>query len=123
MNLEPHLQFARSFIAQSRQLVLELWEHSNLEMTLKRDNSPVTMLDRRIETDFREAIDKRFPSHCVLGEEFGLSGSNQEFTWVIDPIDGTQSLVNGTPTFGTFLALLHENEPVLGVVDIPVLAR
>jgi myo-inositol-1(or 4)-monophosphatase len=68
-------------------------------------------------------VEKRFPKHSVLGEEFGLTGNELEFTWVIDPIDGTQSLVNGVPTFGTFLALLHEGEPVLGIIDIPVLDR
>lgn len=120
MNLNHHLEFAQSFVHKSRKLVLELWQ-DDLEMELKHDSSPVTKLDRAIELKFRDEAAHHFPSHAVLGEEFGLSGSNTEFIWVIDPIDGTQSLVNRVPTFGTFLALLHHGEPVLGIVDIPVL--
>ena len=124
MNLKPHLDFARTFIQHSRKQVLELWEaESNLEMELKQDKSPVTKLDRAIELEFREQAGKRFPGHGVFGEEFGYSGSDSEFVWVIDPIDGTQSLINRVPTFGTFLALLHNGEPVLGIIDIPVLDR
>ncbi len=120
MNLKTHLDFAQSFVHESRKLVLDLWQ-DDLEMELKHDSSPVTKLDRAIELKFRDEAARHFPSHAVLGEEFGLSGSNTEFIWVIDPIDGTQSLVNRVPTFGTFLALLHQGEPVLGIVDIPVL--
>jgi inositol-phosphate phosphatase/L-galactose 1-phosphate phosphatase/histidinol-phosphatase len=123
MDLKPHLEFARTFVLENRALIRELWEQADLDTELKEDKSPVTKLDRKIELDFRAAIERRFPAHSVLGEEFGLSGDKREFTWVIDPIDGTQSLVNGVPTFGTFLALLHENEPVLGIIDIPVLGR
>ena len=120
MNFKNHLDFAQSFLRESRRQVLELWQ-DDLEMELKQDSSPVTKLDRAIEIKFRELAARHFPAHAVLGEEFGLSGSDQEFVWVIDPIDGTQSLVNRVPTFGTFLALLHRGEPVLGIVDIPVL--
>lgn len=122
MNLKSHLDFAQSFVRESRKLVLELWQ-DDLGMELKQDSSPVTKLDRAIELRFREEAARHFPKHAVLGEEFGLSGGEQEFIWVIDPIDGTQSLVNRLPTFGTFLALLHRGEPVLGIVDIPVLGR
>jgi len=121
MDLQPYLQFAQSFTQRSRQLVLELWHRRNLEIELKEDRSPVTNLDRAIELEFRETLSAHFPDHGVLGEEFGLSGSQSEFMWVIDPIDGTQSLINEVPTFGMFLSLLFNSEAVLGVIDIPVL--
>lgn len=117
------LEFARSFVAESRNLVFDLWQGGDLEVELKEDRSPVTALDRQIELYFREKVGKLFPRHDVLGEEFGLTTNGSDFTWVIDPIDGTQSLVNRVPTFGTFLALLHEGVPVLGLIDIPVLNR
>lgn len=123
MNLQPHLDFARSFILESRQLVVELWERSRIEFELKEDKSPVTALDRAIELRFQERVVKQFPDHGVIGEEFGVLNDQAEFVWVIDPIDGTQSLVNQVPTFGTFLALLHNQEPVLGIIDIPILNR
>jgi fructose-1,6-bisphosphatase/inositol monophosphatase family enzyme len=123
MDLTTHLAFARDFVSGNRRFILELWEQANLDTELKEDRSPVTKIDRNIELDFRAAVEKRFPKHSVLGEEFGLTGHEREFTWVIDPIDGTQSLINGVPTFGTFLALLHEGKPVIGIIDVPVLNR
>lgn len=123
MNLRPHLEFAQNYLSKSRKLILSLWEDDKLKSELKADKSPVTELDRKIEVDFREVVSRQFPTYSLLGEEFGLSGSDSEFTWVIDPIDGTQSLINRVPTFGTFLALLHNGEPVLGAIDIPVLGR
>lgn len=123
MDYRPFLKFASAFITRSRALTLELWEADELDMELKKDSTPVTQLDREIEVLFREEVQSHYPSHGVLGEEYGLSGGEGEFVWVIDPIDGTQSLVNRVPTFGTFLALMHRGEAVLGMIDIPVLGR
>jgi fructose-1,6-bisphosphatase/inositol monophosphatase family enzyme len=117
--LASHLDFARQFVASSREF--KLYKDPDLKVELKGDTTPVTELDRQIELLFRDEVRSRFRRHSVFGEEFGLTGDDSEFTWVIDPIDGTQSLINGVPTFGTFLALLHCGEPVLGVIDVPVL--
>ncbi len=59
--------------------------------------------------------------HGVIGEEFGWSGGDSHFTWVIDPIDGTKSFVSGVPLYSTLLALLDDDEPVLGIVYEPPL--
>ena len=63
-------------------------------------------------------IEREFPGHGILGEEFGASRGS-EFTWVLDPIDGTKSFISGVPLFGTLIALLHGEQPVLGIIDIP----
>jgi fructose-1,6-bisphosphatase/inositol monophosphatase family enzyme len=123
IDLTSHLDFARGFVSSARELIFKLYNDPALKTELKGDNTPVTELDRQIEILFREQVGARFPHTSVLGEEFGLSGDDSEFIWVIDPIDGTQSLINGVPTFGTFLALLYRDEPVLGVIDVPVLQR
>lgn len=115
------LSFAVDFTSASRESVYRLWTESQQSVELKEDSSPVTKLDREIELRFRDVVTKRFPAHGVLGEEYGQLNPGAEFTWVIDPIDGTQSLVNGVPTFGTFLALMHGNDPVVGIIDIPIL--
>lgn len=123
MSYKEFLHFAQNFRAKNREMILKLWQDPDLETELKEDKTPVTKLDKQIEMEFRVEVKKAFPNHGVLGEEFGLDAGAGEFTWVIDPIDGTQSLVNRVPTFGTFIALLHSGDPVLGVIDIPVLDR
>jgi fructose-1,6-bisphosphatase/inositol monophosphatase family enzyme len=121
MAYDSYLEFVRQQADDIRATVLSLWDGADLEVTLKADKSPVTKVDRMIESLFRKRVEEQFPSHAVFGEEFGLTGPNSDFVWVIDPIDGTQSLVNRVPTFGTFLALVHRGEPVVGLIDIPVL--
>jgi myo-inositol-1(or 4)-monophosphatase len=88
----------------------------------KSDGTPVTIADRDIETHMRRMIRAAFPGHAVRGEEFAAEGSG-EFTWVLDPIDGTKSFVSGYPLFGSLIALQQGERAVLGVIEAPVLAE
>ncbi len=69
----------------------------------------------------RERIELAWPSHGLLGEEYGATRMDAEYVWSIDPIDGTRSFISGWPLWGTLLALLRHGKPVLGVLDMPVL--
>ncbi len=86
----------------------------------KSDRSPVTIADRAAEQAMRAVLAERFPDHGVLGEEFGLDRPEARLRWVLDPIDGTRAFVSGRTTFGTLIALLDGETPVLGVIDQPV---
>jgi inositol-phosphate phosphatase/L-galactose 1-phosphate phosphatase/histidinol-phosphatase len=92
-----------------------------LAVDTKADASPVTEADRQIEAVIRKRIHERYPSHGVLGEEHGRAAGTSRLTWVIDPIDGTKSFISGMPNFGTLIALLDGDAPVLGVIDHPAL--
>jgi inositol-phosphate phosphatase / L-galactose 1-phosphate phosphatase / histidinol-phosphatase len=93
-----------------------------LEVEHKSDGSPVTIADRAIESEMRRRIRAAFPAHAIRGEELGIEGSG-EFTWVLDPIDGTKSFVTGFPLFGSLIALLQDGRPVIGVLEAPVLGE
>ncbi|HEY8051836.1 MAG TPA: histidinol-phosphatase [Steroidobacteraceae bacterium] len=93
-----------------------------LAVERKGDGSPVTVADRGIEIEMRRMIRAAFPGHAIRGEEFAAEGEG-EFTWVLDPIDGTKSFVTGFPLFGSLIALLQEGRPVLGVIEAPALAE
>ena len=56
----------------------------------------------------------------MLGEEFGLDRPEARLRWVLDPIDGTRAFITGRPTFGTLIALLDGDRPILGIIDQPV---
>ena len=93
-----------------------------LDVERKSDGSPVTEVDRGIEAEWRRMIRGRFPAHAIRGEEFGDEGAG-EFTWTLDPIDGTKSYVTGFPLFGSLIALVHAGRPVLGVLEAPALGE
>lgn len=92
-----------------------------LDVISKGDETPVTIADREIEQTLRDMIETERPNDGILGEEFGAKESKNGLTWVIDPIDGTKSFTIARPTFGTLIGLCHEETPILGMIDQPIL--
>jgi inositol-phosphate phosphatase / L-galactose 1-phosphate phosphatase / histidinol-phosphatase len=86
----------------------------------KTDLTPVTVADRAAEAAMRRLIEREFPGHGILGEEFGRVREDAEFVWVLDPIDGTKSFISGVPLFGTLIALTRRRRPILGIIDQPI---
>ena len=84
---------------------------------------PVTSADKAFEKFIRKEIKKKFPTHQVIGEEFGYKKSKSEFSWVIDPIDGTRSFVIGNPTWSNLISLNYKGDPVLGLANFPILKK
>lgn len=87
---------------------------------LKDDASPVTIADRSAEQAMRAVLSQRHPDHGILGEEFGLDRPGARYRWVLDPVDGTRAFITGRPLFGTLVALMDRDVPVLGVIDQPI---
>jgi histidinol phosphatase-like enzyme (inositol monophosphatase family) len=87
---------------------------------LKADQSPVTVADRNAELAMREVLNQLCPECGILGEEFGLERPEASPRWVLDPIDGTRAFITGRPTFGTLVALLDGDAPIVGIIDQPV---
>jgi histidinol phosphatase-like enzyme (inositol monophosphatase family) len=84
---------------------------------------PVTTSDKAFEKFIRSKIKKKFPSHQIIGEEFGHTKSKSEFSWIIDPIDGTRSFVIGSPTWSNLISLNHLGSPIIGLVNFPILKK
>ena len=84
---------------------------------------PVTSADKAFEKYIRKEINKKFPSHQIIGEELGHKKSRSDFSWVIDPIDGTRSFVIGNPTWSNLISLNYKGNPVLGLANFPILKK
>ena len=104
--------------------------YSKLNRTFKVSNKlkgkgydPVTTSDKAFEKFIRSKIKKEFPNHQVIGEEFGHKKSKSDFTWVIDPIDGTRSFVIGNPTWSNLISLNYKGYPILGLANFPILKK
>ncbi len=92
--------------------------HGDVEA--KGDNSPVTLADKLAEKAIRTLIETHYPDHAILGEEGGHLKTISDYTWVIDPIDGTRAFIAGRKEWGTLIALCKNGIPVLGIIDQPV---
>ena len=110
------LPFFDELADTSRAIALNYFR-TNLAVDDKEDRTPVTQADKEIEEKLREMIHKKFPSHGIIGEEFGAENTNAEFVWVLDPIDGTKAFVCGIPLFGTIIGLTHNGVPKVGLVE------
>ena len=84
---------------------------------------PVTTSDKAFEKFIRLKIKNKFPNHQVIGEEFGHKKTSSDFTWVIDPIDGTRSFVIGNPTWSNLISLNFKGNPVVGLANFPILNK
>jgi len=100
-------------------LSAEAWS-GDLAVTYKPDGSSLTQADLFIEARWREQIKRQFPSHSILGEEYGSDTGSSAYTWVLDPIDGTRQFGTGLLNFASLISVCRDGMPVLGIVDLPI---
>ncbi len=128
-NLQKRLELAKVIAKSAGQLTLNYFQTDRFDVIKKGDGSPLTIADQEAETFLRGAIQDAFPEDSIVGEEFGeTQGQNSEqseFTWILDPIDGTKSFISGVPLYGTMVAVekaTDENsarQSVIGSVYFP----
>jgi myo-inositol-1(or 4)-monophosphatase len=80
---------------------------------------PVTEGDRAGERAIRHLIEKHYPTHGIIGEEYGTKTGTSGLTWILDPIDGTRAFVIGLPTWGTLIGLYEDGVPKIGIMHQP----
>lgn len=119
-SLDAFLGFARDAAEQAGRISLNYFQ-TKLDVELKSDASPVTRADREAEAHIRAMIAQYWPDHGIIGEEGGETAGSSDYTWVIDPIDGTKSFISGVPLYGCLIALTQYGEPVVGVAHFPAL--
>ena len=90
---------------------------------LRSGYDPVTTADKAFERFIRNEIKKKFPNHQIIGEEFGYKKTKSDYSWVIDPIDGTRSFVIGNPTWSNLISLNYKGKPVVGLANFPILKK
>ena len=118
MNLADALRFSNEAADNAGQVAIRHFRKP-LTVELKADESPVTAVDREIESLLRSRITKAYPDHGIYGEEEAPINLDSPYIWVVDPIDGTKSFITGHPLFGGLMALLQDGEPCLGQIDMP----
>ena len=117
--LEELISFS-NHLADESEIIIKKYFRQKMNVESKSDQSPVTIADKNVELKIRELIEEKYPSHGILGEEFDDKKKDSEFLWVIDPIDGTRSFIAGHKDFGTLIALVYNDIPIIGIINCPM---
>jgi myo-inositol-1(or 4)-monophosphatase len=121
MNLQSYLAFARQLAYRAGRITLSHY-NKGIQHELKADESPVTAADQATEEFIRGEIERSYPSHAIVGEEYGeKAGEGNPFRWIVDPIDGTKSFIKGVPFYSVLIALEIEGVSRVGAVCFPAL--
>jgi len=83
---------------------------------------PVTEADKGAETAIRAVIAEAFPDHAIIGEEWGTTGES-EYSWIIDPVDGTRAFISGAPVWGTLIGFAHRGTAIAGLMSQPFIGE
>jgi myo-inositol-1(or 4)-monophosphatase len=91
-----------------------------LTVKTKERNDFVSEVDRQAEDEIVQIIHAAYPDHAILGEEGGARQGRDEYTWVIDPLDGTTNFLHGFPVFSVSIAIKHRGKLEHGVIYDPL---
>jgi myo-inositol-1(or 4)-monophosphatase len=118
--MQPLLNIAMRAARRAGDLIVRsLSRLDSLKVDTKGRNDFVTDIDRSAEADIIATIRRSYPQHAFLAEESGRSGDN-EFVWIIDPLDGTTNFLHGFPTFAVSIAVEHRGRLEHAVVYDPL---
>jgi myo-inositol-1(or 4)-monophosphatase len=118
INLNQAKELAVKVAVKVGKLLLDNIDNiSEVKQKGKRDL--VTNLDIEAEKIIIDAIEKEYPLHSIIAEESGVTHKGSEYTWVVDPIDGTMNFIHGNSPFRVAIGLLHKEESVLSVLYGP----
>ncbi len=117
---EQLTQFALHLAEASAKVILPQFR-KNISVDIKAGEvwDPVTEADRSAERTIRDLIEKTYPEHGIIGEEYGNKTTSSPYSWVLDPIDGTRAFIIGMPTWTTLIGLYRDGKPLLGVMNQP----
>ena len=119
---EKELQEAINAGLKAKEKIMEFY-NKGFDVEIKEDNSPVTIADKTADKIIREHLHKAFPNHAFLTEEStdNLDRLNNDYVWIVDPVDGTKDFVAKDGQFTTNIALAYKHKLVVGVVIAPAL--
>lgn len=117
--MSHYLEAALEAVRQAGETIMKYYD-GGVAVDIKSDDSPVTVADREAEETIRQFLAGKFPEHRFIGEEFGAEDLKPgDYAWIIDPIDGTKNFIRGIDLWATLLALWHDGDVQVGVINIP----
>ena len=111
--MKEYLDFSKNIAIYAGNIMKQYY--NNFTFSYKEDNTVVTIVDKKINSYLIEQVKKKYKNHSVNGEEESFN-NNSEYIWVCDPLDGTGMYVDHIPVFVFSLALVHNGNPIVGVI-------
>lgn len=120
--MHPMLNIAVRAARNAGKVIIRSFEQlDKVEVESKGTNDFVTSVDKDAEQAIIETLRKSYPEHTIIGEEFGVStGTDDDYQWIIDPLDGTTNFVKGIPHFAVSIALKVKGKLDQAVVFDPI---
>lgn len=122
-SLKHRMEIAAAAAWEAGKVTLRYFQ-TDLSVELKRDQTPVTIADKESEEALFSILLSEHPGDGFLGEERGVWSGSSGYTWIVDPIDGTKSFIQGVPLYGVMVGLENQKgDPVVGAVCFPALGE
>lgn len=122
IDIDDMLFHAIKWAREAGKIQLDYFRSGHLEIATKLNESDImTIADKASEKVIIDGIHATYPNHSILSEESGAETLDSDYTWVIDPLDGTTNYSVGLPQFCVSIGLKYGNETILGVVYAPYL--
>ncbi|MCC4832069.1 inositol-1-monophosphatase [Shewanella sp. 1_MG-2023] len=120
--MHPMLTIATRAARAAGQTIMRAYtELDKVEVDSKGLNDFVTSVDKEAEATITYQIRKSYPDHTIVGEEDGENrGSNKDYVWIVDPLDGTNNFVRGIPHFAVSIAVQYKGKIEVAVIYDPV---
>lgn len=119
--MHPFLNIAIQAARDSSRSILHFFDRlDQVKVSEKGKNDLVTQVDQLAEQEIIQHIRKAYPNHNILGEESGRLENSGDYTWIIDPLDGTANFVNGLPHFAISIAVAKGNQLEIGCIYDPI---
>ena len=124
MSMSLEFSKIQPYIREAGQVALNFFQ-TGLTREYKADDSPVTKADQAVERFLTAKIEHLYSEfdYEIIGEEFGGNNQGKEYSWAIDPIDGTRVFLDGLPTWCISVGLLRNSKPYRGAVYLPVIGE
>lgn len=117
MDETKFLEVAKKAAVKSGKLIQSYLGRKHTEKVKRNSSDFATEADLEAEQLIIDVITKHFPEHNIIGEEGGQNNKGSDYTWVIDPLDGTTAFSTGMPIYSVAIGLLYKNKPIVGVVN------
>ncbi|WP_304985102.1 inositol monophosphatase family protein [Coxiella-like endosymbiont] len=119
--MHPMLNIAIQAARNAARIIVRFVDRlDTVDVKEKHQNDFVTQVDQLSEQEIIQTIQKAYPDHTILAEESGLHKSKNDFTWIIDPLDGTTNFIHGFPQIGISIALKYRDKLSVAVVYDPL---
>ena len=100
-------------------ILLKYKNSPDLVIETKEDGSKVTNVDKEVNEILQSYLKEKYPTYGIMSEE--MEKECKEYTWYIDPLNGTKAYLNGKDSFNILIGLVYNNKPIFGLISLYVI--